>query len=66
MATRKRPFPSHSAAIESIDNLCELASHGLKALEKRYRLDAPSVRKQIAETKRGLVLMAKERAWRGR
>lgn len=62
----KRPFPSRVSALESIDHLASLAVIGLKELEKRHRLPAPHVRRQIAETKRGLVALAKSHDWRVR
>jgi hypothetical protein len=60
MPTRK-PFPSRQAALESLENLCALATHGIQKLEAKYRIDAPSVRKQVAETRRGLAAVV--RAW---
>jgi hypothetical protein len=60
----RKPFPSRTAAIEALENLSNLAGHGLARLELKYRIDAPSVRKQITEAKRGLKMLIRGWNWR--
>ena len=64
MIPTRKPFPSHDAAIEALETMASLAGHGLKKLEGKYRIDAPQVRKQIAEAKRGMSQLIRAHDWR--
>lgn len=62
---RMRPFPSRKAALQAISDLAALADFGALSLAEEKRIDAPHVRKRIAEIKGALVEFVRA-DWRGR
>lgn len=62
----KPPFPSRKAALQAVNDITALADFGAIALADEKRIDAPHVRKRIAEIREALVGMVKGAEWRKR